>query len=56
MNWDFSRFSVSRKARDFLLEISDKPVFDLNEINPKLYQEVEECSELLVSKHQFSTI
>ncbi|KJE96769.1 hypothetical protein CAOG_07041 [Capsaspora owczarzaki ATCC 30864] len=45
-NWDFSKYAVSRVARDFLDYMGPSPVFDIQLINPLLYGLVEELQEV----------
>jgi len=48
LNWDFSRYSVSHQALELLENVREHPIFDVNEVNPKLYLHVEELIEIKV--------
>lgn len=46
LNWDFTLYAVCQQAFDFLEEIKDSAIFDVEEINPFLYKEVEEFAQV----------
>lgn len=43
-NWDFEERGVSRQAKQFLALLRNKPVLDLEKLNPHLFKFVEELS------------
>lgn len=43
-NWDFEERGVSRQAKQFLALMRNKPVLDLEKLNPHLFKFVEELS------------
>ncbi|ODM90800.1 Pleckstrin y domain-containing family M member 3 [Orchesella cincta] len=45
LNYDFGLYAVCNQAHDFLEELKDEPIFDVNEINPTLYDEIDECGQ-----------
>ncbi|CAL8139422.1 unnamed protein product [Orchesella dallaii] len=46
LNYDFGLYSVCNQAHSFLEELKDEPIFDVNEINPTLYSEIDECGQV----------
>ncbi|XP_063218820.1 pleckstrin homology domain-containing family M member 1 isoform X2 [Bacillus rossius redtenbacheri] len=55
-NWDFKRYQVSRKAAAFLEEIQHHPLLDLKVLNPRLYVEAEEMSQLQTLRHKLNLL
>lgn len=55
-NWDFKRYSVSKKAATFLLEIQYHPLLDLKTLNPCLYLTVDEVSELQKLRNELNLL
>lgn len=47
-NWDFEERGVSRQAKQFLALMRNKPVLDLEKLNPHLFKFVEELSTVKV--------
>ncbi|XP_050673209.1 uncharacterized protein LOC126971103 [Leptidea sinapis] len=45
-NWDFKRYSVSKKAAIFLLEFQHQPWIDMKKQNPKIYSGVSDMAQL----------
>lgn len=43
LNWDFGLYPVCKQAHDFLEDLKDEPIFDVQEINPIVYREIDEC-------------
>lgn len=51
LNWDFKRYSVSKRAAIFLSEIQHHPLLDLKTLNPYLYLTVPEVADLQVGSN-----
>lgn len=47
-NWDFEEHGVSRQAKQFLALMKNKPVLNLEQLNPHLFKFVEELSTVKV--------
>ncbi|KAL0849977.1 hypothetical protein ABMA28_011895 [Loxostege sticticalis] len=45
-NWDFKRYSVSKKSAMFLLEFQHHPWIDMKKLNPKIYCGVSDMAHL----------
>ncbi|XP_013193172.2 uncharacterized protein LOC106136994 [Amyelois transitella] len=45
-NWDFKRYSVSKKSALFLLEFQHHPWIDMKKLNPKIYCGVSDMAQL----------
>ncbi|CAG7817919.1 unnamed protein product [Allacma fusca] len=56
LNWDFGRYSVSKQGKLFIQDILDRPLFHLNEINSKIYSEVDECREVETLRAKLQSI
>ena len=41
--------SVSRHNKSFLQEVEDEPLLDIHELNPRLYEHVNEMNDVKVS-------
>jgi len=48
LNWDFAKYSVCKKSKEELQSAWDQSILDINEINAKLYKEIQECADLQV--------
>lgn len=55
-NWDYKRYSVSKRAASFLSEIQHHPLLDLKNLNPFLYLTVDEVSELQNLRNQLNLL
>ncbi|XP_076261156.1 pleckstrin homology and RUN domain containing M1 [Rhynchophorus ferrugineus] len=53
-NWDFEKYSVSRKSFNYINEIKDHPVIDFKILNPYIYGAVEEMAQLQIMRNQLN--
>lgn len=53
-NWDFRRYPVSCRAKDFLKKVEHDPLLDLRSLNPSLYSAVPELAAVQVLRLQLS--
>ncbi|XP_030756081.1 uncharacterized protein LOC115882273 [Sitophilus oryzae] len=53
-NWDFQKYSVSKKSFNYINEIKEHPVIDFKVLNPYIYGAVEEMAELQVLRNQLN--
>ncbi|XP_034251665.1 pleckstrin homology domain-containing family M member 1 isoform X2 [Thrips palmi] len=56
LNWDYKRYTVSKRAASFLSEIQHHPLLDLKSLNPFLYLTVDEVSELQKLRNQLNLL
>ncbi|KAG5683899.1 hypothetical protein PVAND_013158 [Polypedilum vanderplanki] len=55
-NWDFSKYSVSKKAADFISEYQFKPFIDFKILNPDIYSYIDEMNNLQKLRIQLNFI
>ena len=52
IGWDFGRYRVCRKAKQFLDEIKSEPIIDVITFNDKLFQFSADLEEILTLRKQ----
>lgn len=55
-NWDFKRYTVSKKAATFLLEFQNHPLLNMKKINPLIYDGVEKMTQLLILRIKLNSL
>ncbi|KAL3861959.1 hypothetical protein ACJMK2_007966 [Sinanodonta woodiana] len=55
-NWDFRKHSVSKQNLQFLKEVEDQPLLNLETINPRLYEHVQEMEEIRLLRLQLFSL
>lgn len=53
-NWDFHRYSVSKRVGLFLLEFQHQPLINLKKMNPLIYSGISEMAELQILRIQLN--
>ncbi|XP_064610811.1 LOW QUALITY PROTEIN: uncharacterized protein LOC135475013 [Liolophura sinensis] len=51
-NWDFRKHKVAKKNRVFLQEMEEHPLLDLEALNPKIYDHVNEMNDVKLLRQQ----
>ncbi|KAK3587314.1 hypothetical protein CHS0354_011298 [Potamilus streckersoni] len=55
-NWDFRKHSVSKQNLQFLKEFEDQPLLNIETINPRLYEHVQEMEEIRLLRLQLFSL
>lgn len=55
-NWDHSKYPIGNRAAEYLASIQAQTIFDIENINPKLYSAVPEMREILRMRRQLNLL
>ncbi|CAH1772702.1 unnamed protein product [Owenia fusiformis] len=55
-NWDLRKHKVCKFTKDFLHEIEEQPLINIQQCNPKLYEHVNELNDIKLLRTQLSSL
>ncbi|XP_067658707.1 pleckstrin homology domain-containing family M member 1-like isoform X2 [Haliotis asinina] len=55
-NWDFRKQKVSKLSCEYIQQMEDQPVLDLEELNPKIYDHIQEMEDVRLLRQQLCSL
>ncbi|XP_071110181.1 pleckstrin homology domain-containing family M member 1-like isoform X2 [Haliotis cracherodii] len=55
-NWDFRKQKVSKLSQEYVQQMEDQPVLDLEELNPKIYDHIQEMEDVRLLRQQLCSL